>query len=61
MWGSYTWDPNLFFDHLATLDWLHSIGLFVSVNTHDCIGSKGTQCFTIANTEEQYPYVAQTI
>ncbi|WP_420174324.1 TIM-barrel domain-containing protein [Luteococcus sp. OSA5] len=52
-WTGYTWNRELFPDHVGFLRWLHEHGLRVSLNVHP---AEGIRAF-----EEQYPAVAQAL
>ena len=50
-WTGYTWDPNMFPDPKAMLDWLHDRHLKVTLNDHPADG--------IRACEELYPAMAR--
>lgn len=52
-WTGYTWNTELFPDHVAFLAWLHEHGLKVSLNVHPADG--------IRAFEEAYPAVAEAM
>ncbi len=52
-WTGYTWNPELFPDHVGFLAWLHEHGLRVSLNVHP---AEGVRAF-----EEAYPRMAEAL
>eukprot|EP00026_Physarum_polycephalum_P001741 Phypoly_transcript_01743.p1 GENE.Phypoly_transcript_01743~~Phypoly_transcript_01743.p1 ORF type:complete len:575 (-),score=101.83 Phypoly_transcript_01743:49-1773(-) len=40
-WTGYTWDTVQYPDHVALLDWIHSLGLPIGANLHDAEGVMG--------------------
>ncbi|MGO4957447.1 TIM-barrel domain-containing protein [Luteococcus sp. Sow4_B9] len=52
-WTGYTWNRELFPDHVGFLRWLHEHGLKVSLNVHP---AEGIRAF-----EEAYPRVAEVM
>ena len=52
-WTGYTWNRELFPDHVAFLEWLHEHGMVISLNTHPAEGVRGF--------EEAYPRVAEAV
>ncbi|MEL4503884.1 TIM-barrel domain-containing protein [Luteococcus sp. H138] len=52
-WTGYTWNRELFPDHVGFLAWLHERGLKVSLNVHP---AEGIRAF-----EEAYPRVAEAL
>ncbi|WP_394276207.1 TIM-barrel domain-containing protein [Luteococcus sp.] len=52
-WTGYTWNRNLFPDHVGFLSWLHDRGLKVSLNVHPAEG--------IRAYEQAYPAMAEAL
>ncbi|GAA1395053.1 glycoside hydrolase family 31 protein [Luteococcus peritonei] len=52
-WTGYTWNPDLFPDHVGFMAWLHEHGLKISLNVHP---AEGVRAF-----EEAYPRMAEAL
>eukprot|EP01012_Entosiphon_sulcatum_P013951 TRINITY_DN19109_c0_g1_i1.p1 TRINITY_DN19109_c0_g1~~TRINITY_DN19109_c0_g1_i1.p1 ORF type:complete len:957 (-),score=119.59 TRINITY_DN19109_c0_g1_i1:423-3293(-) len=50
-WTGYTWDTNLYPDHVSLLGWLHERGLQLAANLHDAQG--------VMPFEKLYPQMAE--
>ena len=37
-WTGYTWDTNLYPDHLSLLEFIHDRGIYIGANLHDAQG-----------------------
>lgn len=52
-WTGYTWNTDLFPDHVRLLEWLHDRGLRVTLNVHPADGVRGS--------EQRYPEMVEAM